>query len=208
MAEYILVDKNGNAYTDPTTGEVISIDSKDISDGSFVEDVAALDTYWGDSSTVAVDAFGITWTDQYAIMDGDENVVSVGTIYNKVPIKAGYGTEIVADANGETFSINSFVGKNVPWRTGKSGSAYLPQEVGLYEIMVKTPQGVETTAEEISFVIHWREVEVESPSAIISGLNYFVTVDSQGLIQFFEEDVNGNGGQEVVADVSYRRIGA
>lgn len=90
------------------------------------------------------------------------------------------------------------------WTTGTSGSAYLPQETGLYEFSFRTPQG--SNEDEFSVFMNWRETSVTSPSIKQGNVFYCPTIDSQGLIRLFEEDLNG-GRQEIITDVRYRKIG-
>jgi hypothetical protein len=90
------------------------------------------------------------------------------------------------------------------WSTGTSGTAYLPQETGLYEFSFRTPQGA--NEDEFSVFMNWRETSVTSPSIKQGNVFYCPTIDSQGLIRLFEEDLNG-GRQEIITDVRYRKIG-
>lgn len=205
MAKYILVDKYGNAYIDPITGEVLTVDVDNLT-GTPVESIVGIDTYMADPTELSITSTGITWHDSFALIRDDGVNVAGGTIYNKVPIAAGRNVTFGLDSNDETVEISALIGNNAPWSTGATGSAKL-QSAGLYEIKI--------TYNNTNFhsVVYWDGTNSTICSTFKSdpqqgGEFWTMEVSTNGTIYLYGDNpIDDVGGELSSLDLSYRKIG-
>lgn len=75
--------------------------------GTRVEDIAEIDTYYGEPQNLEANEYGVSWTDDFMFYDENDKEFHGGRIAKHVPIVAGEGVEFEYDAGTNLIKVNA-----------------------------------------------------------------------------------------------------
>lgn len=173
---------------------LMSKDDKTKLDG--ISDISQLDLWYGEVGDLTINSDGITWSDDFALLDTDDSTQLGGNLSAKVPIVAGSNIAIIKNANGKA-AITYTCGT---WSSGASGTLKL-SNAGTYQVRYSNGY---------TSVLWWNGTSTATSPLIrinASGTCYRFYVAPSGTLTLKEGTMTTGTETNSTATIYYRRIG-